>query len=188
MSKSTSPANRSRRHRHGGFTLIELMVGISVLALIMAIAIPSFSNIVNNNRVVSGANNLVAALNFARSEAIKRGDSVTVCSSANGTSCAASTAWATGWIAFVDAAGTNGVVDAGDTVIQVWPAVDSPLTFTGTRNFIQYTSNGMPNPIPTGTPAQETFTIQKPSCTGNKARQVAVTLTGRVASAPVACS
>lgn len=173
--------------RTGGFTLIELMVGVSVLAILLAVGIPSFSAIMRNNRIASGANNLVGALNFARSEAIKRGDPVTVCPSTNGTSCDNTTAWAGGLIAFRDAAGTSGTFDPGDLLLQVWPAVEGGLTLTSSRNFIQYTSNGMPNPLPS-TANPESFSLQKPGCTGNYARRITVTVSGRVTSAVAACS
>ena len=59
---------------------IELMITIAILAIIAAIAVPEMRQLLVNHRVTSQTNELVAALNFARSEAIKRGDDVMMCS------------------------------------------------------------------------------------------------------------
>jgi type IV fimbrial biogenesis protein FimT len=170
----TGPAN--------GFTLIEFMTAITVLSILLVVCVPSFSSIIRDNRITAEANDLVGALNFARSEAIKRGDPVSVCSSSDGSTCAGSTAWANGWIAFSDVDGTAGTVDAGDQVLQVWPAVGGGLTLTASRNFVQYISSGMTDPV-----ANVPFDLLKPGCTGDYARRISVSTTGRISSATVSC-
>jgi type IV fimbrial biogenesis protein FimT len=70
----------SYRNRSSGFTLIELLVVLAVLGVIAAIAIPSFKTIIENNRTTTQANNLLSAIQFARSEAVKRGVNVTLSS------------------------------------------------------------------------------------------------------------
>ncbi len=118
-----------------GFTLIELIITLVFAGIILAIAVPSFNTMIRNNRLSSEANNLVAALNLARSEAVTRGDRVTVCRSLDGANCnAAAGNWEDGWIVFHDPlnSGTVGVVDtvAGVTeeLIRVYPAVSDALT------------------------------------------------------------
>lgn len=71
----------------GGFTLVELMITIAVLAIVLAIAVPSFQAIINRNRLVSASNEVVAALQLARMEAIRRNSRVELCPSTNGTGC-----------------------------------------------------------------------------------------------------
>lgn len=76
--------------RNAGFTLIELMVTIAVLAVVMAIAIPSMRGLINSNRLTTQANELVATLQYARSEAVRGNGRVTVCPTADGTTCGGS--------------------------------------------------------------------------------------------------
>lgn len=125
-----------------GFTLIELMVTIAVLAILLSIGIPSYQNMVLNNRIVAQANQVVTALNYARSEAVKRAASATVCSTNGGAACAGSTNWSTGWMVFADANG-NGTVDGGETVLRVWPALNAGNTLnTGDRQRITFNATG----------------------------------------------
>ncbi|MES2538446.1 MAG: GspH/FimT family pseudopilin [Pseudomonadota bacterium] len=81
-----------------GFTLIELMVTIVILAILLAIVMPSFNNALLGGKLNALANNFIASTNLARSEAIKRNSEITLCMSANGTSCASTGSWEQGWI------------------------------------------------------------------------------------------
>lgn len=114
-----------------GFTLIELMVTISIVGILMAIAVPNFQTFMLNSRITTQANEFLTALNYARSEAVKRGVTVTVCpSSSPFTTCAGSTDWAQGWLVFVDA-DSNGVFATGtDISVRVWPALRAGSTLT----------------------------------------------------------
>ncbi len=83
-----------------GFTLIELLTAITVAGVIMAIAMPSFRYITNSNRIASEINGLLGDLQFARAEAIKEGETVSVCVSTDGATCTGGPAWQSGWIVF----------------------------------------------------------------------------------------
>lgn len=78
-----------------GFTLIELMVTVAVLAIVMAVAIPNFTTLVNNNRLTAQANEMLAAIMLARTEAIKQNESMVFCHSVDGVNCSAPPA--AGW-------------------------------------------------------------------------------------------
>jgi type IV fimbrial biogenesis protein FimT len=100
-------------------TMVELLVTLTLVGILMSIAVPSYRYITYSNRASSEVNALLGEMQFARAEAIKEGQFVTVCPSTNGTGCTAgSTTWNTGWIVFSDVNG-NAAVDGGDTVIQV---------------------------------------------------------------------
>lgn len=78
-----------RTHRDNGFTLIELIISISVLAIVVTMAIPSMSSFIQRQRIRNSAMDMTTAITLARSEAIKRNGSVYVV--ANGTG------WSGGW-------------------------------------------------------------------------------------------
>ena len=84
-----------------GFTLVELMVTLAVLAVVMAIAAPSFTFVRNNARLSGATNEMVATLQLARMDAIRLNGRVTVCRSADGAKCEAGDLWAR-WITLAD--------------------------------------------------------------------------------------
>lgn len=127
--------------RAHGFTLIELMITLSVMAILMAIALPNFQSFVQNSRITTQANSFITALMLARSEAVKRGSTVTVCRSTNGTGCSGVGNWENGWLVFVDANG-DGVVDAGDLPVQVGQALSGGNTLEGGGARVTYSGNG----------------------------------------------
>lgn len=128
--------------RQTGFTLIELMVTIAVLGILLSIAIPSFQNMLLGNRIAAQTNQLITALNYARSEAVKRGSPATVCSTTDGgVTCAGSTNWATGWLVFADA-DKDGTIDGGEAVLRVWPALGGGNTLNSGQQRVSFVSTG----------------------------------------------
>lgn len=111
----------NKQFTNKGLTLIDLVITMSVGAIVMSAAVPSYNTMTMNNRRAAAVNGLVADLNLARSEAVKRGTSVSVCKSSDGQSCNTSTlarAWSQGWIIFVDI-NEDGTIDSGETELKV---------------------------------------------------------------------
>ena len=101
--------------KDSGFTLVELMVAISVLAILLAVGVPSMIDFLQNSRRAAAVNSLVPHLQQARNTAATLGLPVVLCHSNDGTSCSnqGSPDWSAGWILFVDD-NQNGVLDATD--------------------------------------------------------------------------
>lgn len=128
-----------------GFTLIELMVTVSIAAILLGVAIPNFTSIIASNRLTTSANELVTALNLARSEAVKRGQQVVVRKTG--------TNWENGWQVFVDidrsTSAKENVLNSGtDIELRVYSALPASLTLRNNNNFtnfIRYTPMGISN-------------------------------------------
>lgn len=110
--------------RHSGFTLVELMITIAVAAVLLIVAIPSFQSVINSSRLTSAANEMVAAVQTARADAIRYNKRTEVCLSNNANTaaptCAANNATDTkGWLVFVDADKSGAYNSSTDTLLRV---------------------------------------------------------------------
>lgn len=126
--------------RAKGFTLVELMIVIAIMAVLAAIAFPSFQGSMRSNRVATTSNELMAAFALARSEAIRSKYGAGVCASANGTSCAGT--WNDGWLVWVDSpAGTAGALDPGEAVVRVVKP-NQRMTMSGSAVILGFDGRG----------------------------------------------
>lgn len=134
--KPATPAHRPAhafprlgRKAASGFTLLEAMITIVILAILLATAVPSFQTFVASRAVAGQVSELASAIRLTRAEAIKRGVPVTLCRTespdAASPACGGGGDWSDGWIAFVDR-GTVGTVDDNDIVfLRKQPATNS---------------------------------------------------------------
>jgi len=149
-----------------GFSLIELMVILAVVAIIAAFGVPQISRMLQTNRTVTALNSLSAHLNLARSEAVRRSSSVSVA----GLDPAKPAQWELGWVVFVDT-NTNGALDAGEKELRVVNALDIPnFTITPDVNSVTYERLG-------AVIAENSFTLTE---YGQPSRTLKVSATGHV--------
>lgn len=140
-----------------GFTLVELMVALAVLGVILTLGLPNMSVFFEGNRIVTNSNDLIAGMNIARSEAIRRNSRVSICKSANAgaatPTCITTGGWEQGWIVFVEGKDTGNVygeyTGADGDILRVNTGADgSKVTINADRagiaNYVTFTSRGAP--------------------------------------------
>lgn len=171
-----------------GFSLIELLVTLSVVSILAFVAVPSIKNILKDHRLSGYTNDLVADLNYARGEAVKRASPVAICKTSNpqnsspACNTTAADSWATGRITFVDA-DSDGVVDSGEQVLRIRQGLDDQNSTikgdgsaAGTANRITFKADG------TSTLTAETEIALCDDRGATQKRAVAINLGGRVRS------
>lgn len=121
-----------------GYTVIEFIVALTLVAILVALAAPSLQQFIADNQLVSANNTIVSGLNLARSTAITTGDDTTICPSSDGVSCAEDT-WDKGWIVFSDADG-DGSADLGEILRVV--TIESEVNNSGFGDSIVFQPDG----------------------------------------------
>jgi type IV fimbrial biogenesis protein FimT len=166
--------------RTAGFTLIELMVTLTVASILMTVAAPSFREFLQSNRMSTLVNLLLSDLNACRSEAIKRRIPVTLCKSANQTACVTTGGYEQGWIIFTDT-DRDGTVDVNDdSIIRTQGAIGGELTIRGkspVQNRVSFHDSG--NVSTSGTIIFCDARIKVFSTDRGKARAIVINQPGR---------
>ncbi len=169
------------KRRAAGYTMTELAMVMTVMGILAGIGLPSFKYVTRSNRISSEINGLLGDMQFARSQAIKEGQTVTICAStAPYTACSGSNSWNTGWIVCLDS-NSNQSCDPGEAVIRVQPAFSSTDTLVSSVPYSAAMFNRM-GYAPTG--ILNTFTINLHDQTNTSAwtRCLAVTPAGSVST------
>jgi type IV fimbrial biogenesis protein FimT len=179
LSARRHAGHRPARKALAGFTIIELLVVVTMVVILGALAIPAFTNVTTANRVSSQINGLLGDIQYARAEAIKEGLSVGICSSTDGATCSGSNTWSYGWIVFGDTAG-NGTVAAGEPKLRVQKGLtgSNTLTADNATSYIAFNRDG----FAFGLPGTVTFSLHSPGAVHAYTRCLSVNLVGRLAT------
>lgn len=156
LPRSRSPSVRPcdafavNRHRGGGFTLLELLVTLSVLSILTGLAVPAFSTMWLNSQRTVAVNAFIHSVFLARSTAVQRGRTVSICRSTDGETCSNRLAdWQHGWIVFVNTDRDQPAVrDANEPLLSVFAAWDAG---TITSNRLSYSFRPYHNDVLNGT-------------------------------------
>lgn len=170
--------------RMRGFTLIELMITIVVLAILVALAAPSFRTMILNQQSEAIGEDIITAFQLARSEAIKRGGFVTVCPTDDGTSCGGD--WANGLLVVVDNAVSGGAAvdfDQADRQRHTQFANDNAVISSTGPGFLRYDGRGMmvndTNPL--------VLTSHVDGCQGERQRIITIGRAGMISMSRNEC-
>lgn len=182
------------RGKTRGFTLVELAVALAVMAILLAVAMPSFAELLRSNRLAAANNELVIALNVARAEALRRGRPVSICASSDQRSCAGNLNWGTGWVVFEDSVTTGNPgapaaqsADYDVRMISVSPAMEGGFLLGGADSWYRFTPSGSLAWSNAGGGSERSFVLRNTACKGNEVRRITVNRIGRIRSAAEAC-
>ena len=160
---------------HNGFTLIELMITVAIVAVLIGLAAPSFVQTLKQNRLQMESEDFFVSLILARSEALKRNQPVAVCKSADGATCTTSDNWDQGWIIYADE-NADAAKQAAEPVISASEGFDSGNTLRVTGNDLDDQVVYQVDGTPSGT---ETFVFCDVDEDTTIAREVVISATGR---------
>jgi type IV fimbrial biogenesis protein FimT len=135
---------RSLRQISSGLTFVEVLVAIAIALVLMAVSAPYLTGMYRSAGLSTTAHNFLSTLSYARSEAIKRNQRVTVCKSVDGLECSTQGGWEQGWIVFVDA-GNQAQLASPEDILRVQGPLRGETTLTGNtpvRNYVSYVANG----------------------------------------------
>ncbi len=159
-----------------GFSLLELVITLAIAAIVVGVAAPSFSSMIQDNRLSSQSRDIISALNLARSEAIKRGTRVALCKSANSSDCTTDGNWAQGWIVFVDGDEDQARDDDDETILRVHGSLAGNNSLIGNHNVANYIAYA-----PDGRSVQAgTLSLCDSRKDNDKGRAIRISFTGRV--------
>lgn len=169
------------RTRASGFTLVELLVTIAIVAILLAVGLPSFQGAFRSNRVATSTNELMASLALARTEALRSTNGSGICAAnAAGTACVDDTDWANGWLVWSDADDTVGYQAGTDNLVRyVQPRQGIVLTVPAASggalpNQITFNARGM---VANNLPETRAITIVPDDCPAGHELERTLTLT-----------
>lgn len=180
----------ARRQR--GYTLIEMLNAVAVLAVTTSVGVPALNGFMVNNRAATQVNSLIGALNYARSEAVSGARRVSLCpyvedstaaDPASRYACLDSTSWQQGWIVFRAVVDEAGNPTGAREILRVFGPVAAGDALSGNVSMVSY--------LPTGFLADEAtspqFSLIPQSCSAEQRRNVSLSLQGQAHVATASC-
>lgn len=177
--------SRSTPAKAEGFSLVEVMATVVIVAVILGWAVPNLRTLILNLRITTQTNDFISDVHLTRSEAFTRGMRVTMCKSANGYTCSGSGDWGQGWIVFEDPDNTQKPVGP-ETIIRVHETLTGGNTLDGNRfvsDYLSYTGTGFSR-LPSGAFQAGTLVLCDERGFGEHARAVIINSQGRPRAVP----
>lgn len=177
---SNSRSSFLRKHAVHGFTLVECVVGMTILCVLHSIAVPWTVTFADSMRLTSQVNVYLSALHLARGEAIKRNSIMTVCKSADGLTCTEGGGWQQGWIIFHDP-NHNAARDLAEAIVHRSSALPAHFLLVGNSNVAKYVSFDATGStrLASGAFQAGTLTLCRHSALGAEARKIVINSAGR---------
>ncbi|MEH6542642.1 MAG: GspH/FimT family pseudopilin [Porticoccaceae bacterium] len=162
--------------RGNGFTLVELMIVIALMAILIAVAAPSFTQLIKNNRLQTMADTFYTSVILTRSEALARNSPVIMCKSSDGSTCVTTGDWQQGWIVFEDTDRTGDKHATDEPALKRYPAMAAGYTLTTAgstfQNQLIYRPDGTANSF-------DTFRVCDPDADVTTGLSITISIVGR---------
>ncbi|MGQ3056392.1 MAG: GspH/FimT family pseudopilin [Nevskia sp.] len=170
--------------RARGFTLIEMLTTVAVVAVTTTVGVPALNGFVTGNRAAGQVNTLIAALNYARSEAVSSAREVSLCpylenaaasAPADRYRCSTATTWSQGWIVFRSVLDEAGNATGSREVLRVFGPLASGDALTATVNTVTYLPTGF---LADGGSSPQ-FSLTPQACAAGQRRNLSLSLQGQ---------
>ena len=164
------------RFGSGGFTLIELMLTLALVAIVLGFGVPSMTQLIRSNQVINQTNSVLGGIQLARAEAVKRGVGRAVGGSSDQATCDGQ--WGQGWLVYEDSDGSG-----SPTTTNIVRVADGSAEVDNTSGgVVRFDHQGLRRDT-----SEDTVVIKRSACGSEKARRISITRGGRAASEKVSC-